>query len=133
MVYKLQIVVLLLLLFIIIAIIITMAQTLSFRSQRNLSFCGFLCMKTPSSSPVSTERISMALWPQPITWPVPMYATHTQQAHTTSFITVAIINTKVVYRAPATAPDPGGSCTRSRGIVHRQPAINNKMAPKTDP
>jgi len=29
---------------------------------------------------------------------------------------------KVVYRAPATGP-------RSWGIVHRQPAINNKLAP----
>jgi len=28
-----------------------------------------------------------------------------------------------VYRAPATG-------TRSRRIVHRQPAINNKLAPK---
>ena len=55
-------------------------RTLSFRSQRNLSFCGFLCMKTPSSSPLSTDRISMALWPQPITWPVPMYASNTHTA-----------------------------------------------------
>jgi len=29
----------------------------------------------------------------------------------------------VMYRAPATG-------TRSQGIVHRQPAINNKLAPK---
>jgi len=33
---------------------------------------------------------------------------------------------KVVYRATATG-------TRSRGIVHRQPAINNKLAPKPTP
>jgi len=32
----------------------------------------------------------------------------------------------VVYRAPATS-------TRFRGIVHRQPAVNNKLAPKPNP
>jgi len=31
-----------------------------------------------------------------------------------------------MYPAPAT-------CPRSRGIVHRQPAINNKLAPKPNP
>ena len=49
--------------------------TLSLRSQRNFSFCDFLCMNTPSRWPVSTERISMALLPQPMIWLVPMYAT----------------------------------------------------------
>jgi len=33
---------------------------------------------------------------------------------------------KFVYRAPATGP-------RSRGIMHWQPAINNKLAPKPTP
>lgn len=32
-------------------------------------------MKTPSKWPVSTFRISIALLPQPIIWPVPIYAT----------------------------------------------------------
>jgi len=32
----------------------------------------------------------------------------------------------VVYRASATG-------TRSRGIVHRQPAVNNKLAPTPTP
>jgi len=32
----------------------------------------------------------------------------------------------VMYRAPAIG-------TRSRGIVDRQPAINNKLAPKPNP
>ena len=46
--------------------------TLSFLSHRNLSFCAFLCMNTPSKWPVSTLRISMALLPQPMICPVPM-------------------------------------------------------------
>lgn len=49
--------------------------TLSFLSQRNFSLWAFLCMNTPSRWPVSTLRISMALLPQPMIWPVPMYAT----------------------------------------------------------
>lgn len=48
--------------------------TLSFLSQRNLSFCAFLCMNTPSKCPVSAARISIALFPQPIICPVLMYA-----------------------------------------------------------
>lgn len=50
-------------------------HTLSFLSQRNLSLCAFLCMNTPSRCPESTDRISMALLPQPMIWPVPMNAT----------------------------------------------------------
>lgn len=76
-------------------------NTLSLRSQRNFRRWAFLCIKTPSKWPVSTERIwmrakhisiiilksnrchsmrllnytSIALLPQPIIWPVPMYAT----------------------------------------------------------
>lgn len=52
-----------------------LAHTLSFRSHKNLSFCAFLCMKTPSRWPVSTPRISIALLPHPMIWPVPMKAT----------------------------------------------------------
>lgn len=47
-------------------------NTLSLRSHKNLSRCAFLCMNTPSRWPLSTERISMALLPQPIICPVPM-------------------------------------------------------------
>lgn len=50
-------------------------NTLSLRSQRNLSLWAFLCMKTPSKCPLSTLLISMALLPQPMICPVPMYAT----------------------------------------------------------
>ena len=53
-------------------------HTLSFFSQRNLSFWVLLCMKTPSSCPFSTALISMALLPQPITWESPIRAEYTE-------------------------------------------------------
>ena len=51
--------------------------TLSFLSHKNFSFCAFLCINTPSRWPVSADRISIALFPQPIIWPVLMYAENT--------------------------------------------------------
>ena len=55
--------------------------TLSFRSHKNFNFCAFLCIKTPSRCPVSAARISIALLPQPIIWPVPMYAENIKRHH----------------------------------------------------
>ena len=53
-------------------------RTLSLRSHKKRNFCVFLCMKMPSIWPVSTERISIPLLPQPMTWLSPIRAEMTK-------------------------------------------------------
>ena len=72
--------------------------TLSFLSHRNLSFCAFLCMNTPSRWPVSTLRISMALLPHPMICPVPMYATEVGSSPHCKTMFLETFNDKLIMK-----------------------------------
>ena len=67
-------------------------HTLSFLSQRNLSFCALLCINTPSRWPESTALISMAFEPHPMMFASPISAVK-QGAHQ---LEVHNINTECV-------------------------------------